>query len=141
VTTPLRLILFVFLKTNELGLLSVCEWSYGLALKIDMSFVVEQAENYVRVRLSGRLDEARAPAFQEKIDLVLKEQPNHLVIDTDEIDYISAAGLEVILETGKMLQANGRLLTLVAAQPSIRQLFDDAGFHLIFNLVDRLEQP
>jgi len=106
-----------------------------------MSFVVQQADYYVRVRLSGRLDEARAPAFQEKIDLVLQEQPKHLVIDTDGIDYISAAGLEVILATGKILQASGRLLTLVASQPSIRQLFNDAGFHLIFNLVDRLEQP
>ena len=56
------------------------------------------------------------------------------------IDYISSAGLRVLLMTAKKLRENGGLLVLSGMNSSVRQIFELAGFFSIFTVEPDLEK-
>jgi anti-sigma B factor antagonist len=80
------------------------------------------------LRLAGRLDAAQAPAAQAAFDQLQASA----VIDMSGLDYISSAGLGVLLKTHKRLIAAGGGLRLVGVRTHIREIFGYAGFDQIF---------
>jgi anti-anti-sigma factor len=83
------------------------------------------------VVLSGRLDAAQCDKALAFLDGV----PAPRVVDLAGLDYISSAGLGVLLKTQKRVMANGRGLRLVNANRHIRDIFRYAGFDKIFEIV------
>lgn len=72
-----------------------------------------------RLRLSGRLDAAQVG----KAEKVLNQVEDSAVCDLGELDYISSAGLGVLVKVQLRLQAKGRALRLVNVQPRVRPIF------------------
>ena len=83
-----------------------------------------------RVFLSGRLDAAQA----DKARTVLEKITTPSVLDLTDLEYISSAGLRVLLETQKRLMDAGHSLTLVNLQKRIQDLFRVAGFDSVFDI-------
>lgn len=76
--------------------------------------------------VSGRLDTITAP----ELETVLDEAPENikeLVFDFEKLDYISSAGLRVILKAQKAMNAKGSM-KLVGVNDSIMEVFDITGF-------------
>ncbi len=82
------------------------------------------------VKLVGRFDASQAEAARR----VFAEVNTSCVVDFSELAYISSAGLGVLLEVQKRLNDEGKGLTLVRMSPNVRQIFQYAGFHLIFSI-------
>jgi anti-anti-sigma factor len=82
------------------------------------------------VRLKGRLDASEAD--QATVDLETVEGP--ITLDCSELEYISSAGLSVVLITYKRLMAEGHAFRLVNLQPKVRNVFTYAGLHRILQL-------
>lgn len=80
------------------------------------------------VAVSGRLDAAQAPAAQEFLDGVT----GPCIVDMSALDYISSAGLGVLLSTHKRLMAQERGLELVNVNPHINDIFKYSGFDKLF---------
>jgi anti-sigma B factor antagonist len=78
-----------------------------------------------RIRLKGRLDASEA----EKAIEILRGMPGPIHADCAELDYISSAGIGVLVETHKRLLAEGSGLTLSALSPRVRNVFTYAGLH------------
>lgn len=83
-----------------------------------------------RIRLSGRfhaahVDEARA---------VFETVAETCVVSFDGLDYISSAGMSVLLETQKRLMNRGHELRLTDMRPAIRNVFVIAGFDTVFDI-------
>jgi anti-anti-sigma factor len=57
------------------------------------------------------------------------------VIDLAGLEYVSSAGLGVLLKTQKRVMASGKGLKLVNANRHIRDIFKYAGFDRIFEIV------
>lgn len=91
-----------------------------------MMFSVDQNDNGA-VRLSGRLDAASA----REAERVLDEAAGECVIDMTELEYISSAGLGVLLRTHKRLLSDGGI-RLVGVSPHIRDIFKYSGFDKLF---------
>lgn len=83
-----------------------------------------------RVALSGRLDAAQAPRAQAFLDGLA----GPAVVDLRALDYISSAGLAVLLRTQKRLLPGGGGLRLVNVNPHIFDIFRYAGFDQIFQI-------
>jgi anti-sigma B factor antagonist len=83
------------------------------------------------VMLAGRLDAAQCDKAMQFLDRV----PAPHVIDLVGLEYISSAGLGVLLKTQKRAVAGGRGLRLVNANKHIRDIFRYAGFDRIFEIV------
>jgi anti-sigma B factor antagonist len=83
------------------------------------------------VVLSGRLDAAQCDKALQFLDGVAAPK----VIDLGGLDYISSAGLGVLLKTQKRVMASGQSLRLVNVNKHIRDIFRYAGFERIFEIV------
>ena len=81
--------------------------------------------------LNGRLDAAQCDKALQFLDGL----PAPRVIDLAGLDYISSAGLGVLLKTQKRVMAGGQGLRLVNASKHIRDIFKYAGFDRIFEIV------
>src|SRR5262249_18547027 len=76
-----------------------------------------------QVKLVGRFDAAEA----ERVDRALRAIRGPLTLDLSELDYISSAGLGVLIEAHKRLAASGHSLTLSNLVPRVRNIFAYAG--------------
>jgi len=76
------------------------------------------------VVVSGRLDAAQAPKAQEFLDRVLDE----CIVDMSALEYISSAGLGVLLKTHKRLMVNASELKLINVNSHINDIFRYSGF-------------
>ena len=82
------------------------------------------------VVVSGRLDAAQAPRAQEFLDQV----SGPCVLDMAGLEYISSAGLGVLLKTQKRLMAAGSGIRLVNVNPHVKDIFRYSGMDKIFQV-------
>lgn len=92
-------------------------------------FRIERAEDG-RVALTGRLDAAQADTARSFLDAVR----GSCTVDFAALDYISSAGLGVLLAAQKRLRDAGGRMTLVNLNAHIRDLFAIAGFDRVFEI-------
>ena len=81
-------------------------------------------------RLCGRLDASQAATVREALDAITETA----TIDFGELDYISSAGLGVLLGTQKRLNESGHSIILINMNKHIRDIFHVAGFDLVFEV-------
>jgi len=82
------------------------------------------------VILNGRLDAAQAAAAQSFLDNVT----GPVTLDCGQLEYISSAGLGVLLKTQKRLMAAGGKLRLIRLKPHLRDVFTYSGFDQLFEI-------
>jgi len=80
------------------------------------------------VSVSGRLDAAQAQKAQDFLDQV----DGRCVIDMAQLEYVSSAGLGVLLRTHKRLMVDGAGLELVNVNKHIVDIFRYSGFDRLF---------
>lgn len=82
-------------------------------------------EKKLTMALEGRLDTTTAPEMENALaDLAEAES---LVLDLEELEYVSSAGLRVILKAQKMMNARGGM-TLINVNDSVMEVFEITGF-------------
>ena len=79
---------------------------------------------------TGRLDAAQAPNAQAFLDRV----QGVVTLDLSGLDYISSAGLGVLLKTQKRLMTSGGRLRLAGVRPHLRDIFVYSGFDKLFEI-------
>jgi len=82
------------------------------------------------VVVAGRLDAAQAPAAQAFLDGV----QGTVTLDASRLEYISSAGLGVLLKTQKRLLGSGGKLRLAGVGKHVRDIFVYSGFDQIFEI-------
>lgn len=88
------------------------------------------------VVMAGRLDAAQAQVAQAFLDQV----EGTVTLDCKALDYISSAGLGVLLKTQKRLLASAGKLRLVGLKPHLRDIFVYSGFDRLFE-IEPSQQP
>ncbi len=83
-----------------------------------------------RVSLSGRFDAAQVEEAQSVLDAVNESS----VLDFAQLEYISSAGLGLLLKTQKRLMGAGGSLTLINVNKHINDVFRYSGFDQIFEI-------
>ena len=90
-----------------------------------MSLQIEK-KNGTTLALTGRLDTVTAPELEKTVTELLP-RTDSLVLDLGSLEYISSAGLRVILKAYKALAAKGGM-KLTGVQEAVREVFDITGF-------------
>ena len=78
----------------------------------------------------GRVDTLTAPDLEAAVVLDGVEE---LVFDLSGVEYVSSAGLRVLLASQKRMA--GRSMTIANVCPAVREVFEITGFADIFTLV------
>lgn len=81
----------------------------------------------------ARVDSSTAKAFEAKVLQVVNTGVVRIILDFSEMDYISSAGLRVVLVGAKMTRAP-RKFVLCGMKPHIREVFDVSGFAKILSI-------
>ena len=76
--------------------------------------------------VAGRLDTQTAPELENELDNVLPGL-KELIFDFANLEYVSSAGLRVILKAQKTMNAQGSM-KLTGVNDSIMEVFDITGF-------------
>jgi len=91
----------------------------------------ESVESTRVLVLSGRLDTDTSADFELAVQDLLQAGERQFVVDLGGVGYVSSAGLRVLLMLGKAVDGKGGL-RLAALNPTVRQVFDVAGFTQLF---------
>jgi anti-sigma B factor antagonist len=86
------------------------------------------------VSLNGRLDAHTAKAFEEHLVPLIDQGNKKILVDFAKLDYISSAGLWVLLLAARKLDDAGGKIALCSLKPVIKTVFDIAGFSSVFSI-------
>jgi anti-anti-sigma factor len=90
--------------------------------------VTIEKENQIIIFLSDRIDSMNADETQEIILDALKVIDRDIVIDVTKLNYISSAGLQVVLKCAQLAQEQHKASFLKGAKGTIKEIFQVSGF-------------
>ncbi|MBP5207590.1 MAG: STAS domain-containing protein [Clostridia bacterium] len=90
------------------------------------------AENGLTLSLEGRLDTNTAPELEKTLNGSL-DGVNALTFDLSGLEYISSAGLRILLAAHKKMSGKGSM-KIRGAQSAIKEIFDITGFSSILTI-------
>ena len=96
--------------------------------------IKKQAEGTnLTVALSGRLDTTTAPELEKELKSSLTGVTD-LTLDFEGLEYISSAGLRVLLSAQKSMNASKGKMKIVGANEIVKEIFDVTGFSDILTI-------
>lgn len=105
-----------------------------------MEITQTQHGDLLIMNLTGRLDAHTSKPFEERLMLTIDEGHQSVLVDFSQLDYISSAGLRVLLLAARKLsEVNGKI-ALCNLKPSIKTVFDIAGFSSVFSIFTTREE-
>ena len=96
-----------------------------------MEITTRTQQDVTIVAFGGNLDSNTSPQAQQAIDGILAGGGRKMVVDFTALDYISSAGLRVLLGTAKRLRGAGCALRLFGLNETVREVFQISGFSTI----------
>ena len=97
-----------------------------------MEIIKTAEDNKLTVAVKGRLDTTTAPELEEALQAEM-EGLTELELDFSELEYISSAGLRVLLATQKKMQGQGTM-TVTGVNDIVMEVFEVTGFCDILNI-------
>lgn len=97
-----------------------------------MEIDIQMEGNAIVAAVRGRVDTISAPAFEKGVVGALNGPEKLLVFDLSSLEYISSAGLRVILSAAKTLKGKGGEVRLAATSGSVKKVFQISGFFSMF---------
>lgn len=97
-----------------------------------MTITKSKNENELTLCIEGRLDTSTAPELEKELSTSL-EGITDLILDCGKLEYISSAGLRVILAAQKTMNTKGTM-TLTGVSEFVREVFDITGFSDILTI-------
>ena len=85
------------------------------------------------VKFNGRLDSATSPEFGKKIQ-PKQEEATQIIFDCENLEYVSSAGLRIILATEKKMLEKKCELKLIHVNEHIMDIFEMTGFVNMLNI-------
>ena len=97
-----------------------------------MNIVKNQNGSALTIGLEGRLDTTTSPQLENDLRTSMNGI-TELILDMNKLDYISSAGLRVLLSAQKVMNKQGNMI-IRNVKPEIMEIFDVTGFVDILNI-------
>ena len=89
--------------------------------------------------VSGRIDMVTADtAYATGEDIVTRNAKT--VLDMSDMDYLSSAGLRVLLRLNKLAKKNGKMFTLAGPTGIVKSVLEDSGMDALFTVWNSLDE-
>ena len=98
-----------------------------------MEVKFDKQNDTLTVAISGNIDTVTAPELDTKLQENLSGIKD-LILDFAAVDYISSAGLRVILMANQQLEDADGTMTIKNANDDVRDVFEMTGFDSLLNL-------
>lgn len=105
-----------------------------------MEIIQEEINGVVVLALKGRLNVTTTADLEAVFKSLLGAGKAKVVVDCRELEYISSAGLRVLLSAAKSFKKISGQIALSAMAPNVRQVFEISGFTSIFPIYASREE-
>ncbi len=110
--------------------------------KFNIESAVEQVDDLSIqiVRVKGYLDSSTFPELSDHLESLISNDEYRILVEFGELDYISSAGLGVLMGMLQQVRQNHGDLKLVNMSSKIRNLFDMLGFSRLIRIYDTMDE-
>ncbi|MFH1359531.1 MAG: STAS domain-containing protein [Candidatus Omnitrophota bacterium] len=102
--------------------------------------VIKKKDYIYQVDLSGSLDSETYQQLEEELNELIDEKTKAVILDMKGVDYISSAGIGVIMGAQKALKNKFATLTLVNLQPQIKKVLDVMKILPVIDIFDDMPE-
>ena len=103
--------------------------------------IIEEIQDDINIyRLKGRLDSNTSQMLEEKVFQAISDGSKKIIIDFENLNYISSAGLSLFLKANKaLLREDGRII-LCFMQKYVREIFKMTGIDSFVPILDTMDE-
>ncbi len=105
-----------------------------------MQMTTDVSEEVTILSLDGDLNATNSRDVESYLSNIIDEGNRKLLINLDGLNYISSAGLRVMLMANKKLKNAEGELKLCGLNDTVKEVFEIAGFHMILNIYVNQEE-
>jgi anti-anti-sigma factor len=105
-----------------------------------MVITQNEKDGILRMSIAGRLDAVSAVEADREFNKVFDEGGDKLLVNLKELEYISSAGLRVLLVVAKRMQQKGGKVCLCCLADNVKEVFEISGFSSIFKIFESEEE-
>ena len=103
--------------------------------------IIEEIQDGIKIfRLMGRLDSNTSQELEDELFRAISEGSNKIIVDFENLDYISSAGLHVVFEAHRRILREDGQVILCSMQKHIREIFKTAGIDDFVLILDNMDQ-
>lgn len=99
-----------------------------------MNIETRELKHVSVVKITGRVDSATAPDVEKALQDLLEADRHQVVLDLHDTEYMSSAGLRVLVSTLKAVKKSGGDLKLAQLSGRVKEVLDLAGLTPVFNV-------
>lgn len=104
-----------------------------------MTLSVEKVGDALLVLPEGQIHSANATSIETELMAQVDKGERKIAMDLSRLEFISSAGLRVLLVLAKRLKQEGGAMVLCAIRPQVREVFEISGFLSILTATDTRE--
>ena len=101
-----------------------------------MNLATDRDDGVLSAQVGGRIDGSNAAEFEETIRTAIEESDRAVIMDFEQLLYISSAGLRAVLITAKSLWKQDTRFALCSLSDQIRTVFKSTGFDRMISIHD-----
>ena len=105
-------------------------------MKID----IHSSNNIKVVSIEGDMNANTSDLAENKLHQLIMGGNKKLVVNLDKLNYISSAGLRVLLSANKLIKKQEGSIRLCGLNHTVKEVFHISGFHLIFPVFENEEE-
>ncbi|HZY43109.1 MAG TPA: STAS domain-containing protein [Anaerolineae bacterium] len=99
-----------------------------------MNIETRQLKHVTVVTVVGRVDSATAPELEKKLHDLIEGNASQLILDLKQTEYMSSAGLRVLVSSLKLAKKNNGDLRLAQISTRVQEVLDLAGLTPVFHI-------
>jgi anti-sigma B factor antagonist len=84
----------------------------------------------------GKMDTGTSPEAEKYVNRLLDDSDTNILMNFEELDFISSTGLRVILATGKKLTGSNGKLTICSPNITVNDVLNMSGFNRMFGVYE-----
>jgi anti-sigma B factor antagonist len=105
-----------------------------------LSIETDNAQNISVMKVTGRVDSETAPDLDAALSKLLNENRNKIVLNLQDVDFLSSAGLRAMVKALKGAQKSGGDVRLAAVSQPIEVILRTVGMMQMFKMYSTSEE-
>jgi anti-sigma B factor antagonist len=99
-----------------------------------MEISISESGDVRVLSFQGNLDTGTSPEAESQINGLIDAGAQKLLVNFEQLEYISSAGLRILLATAKKLKPSGGNLKICCLNQTVQEVFDISGFSTILSV-------
>ena len=104
-----------------------------------MEISQKEENGIVFIAIKGRLDADSSPEAEKVVKDILEGQTDRILFDLGALEYLSSAGLRVLLSATKEMGRREGKIVLCALNEFVKEIFEVSGFQSLISIADSVE--